>query len=431
MRYPSIDNKFFIQNRAGLAAKLKPGSIAVLFSNYQMPRNGDQYFPYRQHSDFFYLTGIEQEKSVLLIAPGSVAKELREVLFILRANKTLEIWEGHKLTPEEAQNRSGITTIKHLEDFDSILHSLTGDAENFYFNLPELPKFSPEVLQADAVKAAQIKEKYPLHQFCRLAPLLQTLRLKKSETEIALMREAASITRSAFLRVLQEVTPGMNEYEIEAVITHEFIRYGAGGHAYAPIVAGGKNACALHYIDNDCTCTDGDLLLMDFGAEYANYAADLSRTIPVNGKYSPWQRELYDATLRVFKFARDLMKPGTTINKLHDEVCKYWQEEHIKLGLYTAEKAKNHKGDQPLWFNYYMHGTSHFLGLDVHDVGTKETILEPGMVITCEPGIYLAEEGTGIRIENNILITKDGHTDLMEDIPVEAEEIEALIQGRA
>lgn len=286
--------------------------------------------------------------------------------------------------------------------------------------------FSPKV--ADVVKTVQIKEKYPLHHFERLAPLLQNLRMKKSETEIKLIRKAAKITNEAFRNVLGSMKPGMKEYEVEAILTHDFIRSGAKGHAYAPIVASGKNACVLHYIENDCTCGSGELVLMDFGAEYANYAADVSRTIPASGKFSKRQFELYNATLRVFKLARSLMKPGTTINKLHAEVCKIWEEEHIKLGLYSAGQVKDHKGENPLWFNFYMHGTSHFLGLDVHDVGTKDTVLEPEMVLTCEPAIYLAKEKTGIRIENNILITEEGNIDLTEDIPLEAEEIEQLMQ---
>ena len=429
MRYTAIDNQFFTTHRKKLAEQLMPGSIALVFANYQMPRNGDQYFPYRQQSDLFYLTGIEQEKSILLLAPGAPANELKEVLFILKANKTMEIWEGHKLTPEEASEISGIKTIKFIDDFASVFHSVMAETKNVYFNLSELPKFSPEVSSRDAEMAAQIKEKYPLHPLERLAPLLQKLRLKKSETEIELIRKEVSITKNAFTHVLHQVKPGMKEYEIEAIITYEFIRNGAAGHAYAPIVAGGKNACVLHYITNESVIADGDLLLMDFGAEYANYAADLSRTIPVSGKFSKRQLELYEATLRVFRFARSLMRPGATINKLHAEVCKMWEEEHIKLGLYSRAEVKAHKGENALWFNYYMHGTSHFLGLDVHDVGTKDTVFEPGMLLTCEPAIYLAEENTGIRLENNILITEEGNIDLMEDFPIEAGEIGEIMSA--
>jgi Xaa-Pro aminopeptidase len=426
-RYNLIDNSFFTNNRINLKSKLKPGSVAIFLSNYQMPRNGDQYFSYRQNSDFFYLTGIEQEKSVLVVSPDAPMNELKEVLFILKNNPILETWEGHKLTQEEASAISGIKTIKTIEEQNDVLHLLISSAEYIYLNIPEIPKFNPQVRISDIVLADELKNKYPLHKFERLAPLMQIMRLKKSPIEIDLIRNAILITRNAYLRILSELKPGMKEYEIEALIQFEFIRAGSSGHAYEPIVASGKNACVLHYITNNSICRDNELLLLDFGAEYANYASDLSRTIPVSGKFSAKQRQIYKSTLRIFKYARSLMKPGTSIIKFHKEVCKMWEEEHIKLGLYTIDDVKNHKGENPLWFKYYMHGTSHFMGLDVHDVGTRETILEPGMVLTCEPGIYIQEENIGIRIENNILITDNGNTDLMENIPVEAEEIEQLM----
>lgn len=427
MRYSIIDNKFFIQNRQKIATQLKPASVALFFANYQMPRNGDQYYNYRQHSDFFYLTGIEQEESILLISPDASTKEHKEILFILRSNKTLEIWEGHKLTFDEASKISGIQHIRLVDDFDSILHLVIHDCTYIYSNISEWPKFKPDVKSRDETYLQRIKQKYPLHQYERAAPLMQKLRLIKSEIEIDLIKKASGITKNAFLHVLSDLKPGMKEFEIEALISYEFIRQGAEGHAYEPIVAAGKNACALHYTDNNTICKKGELLLMDFGAEYAHYAADLSRTIPISGKFSPRFKMLYNACLRVFNFAKTLMKPGTTINKFHAEVCKRWEEEHIQLGLYTKEEAKNHKGENAKWFEYYMHGTSHFLGLDVHDVGTKDTVLEAGMVLTCEPGIYIEKEGVGIRIENDILITKDGNEDLMIEIPIEADEIEDLM----
>ncbi len=269
-----------------------------------------------------------------------------------------------------------------------------------------------------------------MHKYERLAPLIQKIRLYKSDIEIDLIKRASAITKNTFLSVLSTLKPGMMEYEIEALISYEFTRHGADGHAYAPIVAAGKNACALHYIENTDTCKEGDLLLMDFGAEYAHYAADLSRTIPIGGKFSSRNRELYDACLRVFNYAKSLMIPGTSINKFHAEVCKFWEEEHIRLGLYTKEEAKNHTGENRKWFEYYMHGTSHFLGLDVHDVGTKDTVFEPGMVLTCEPGIYIEDKSVGIRIENDIHITAGGNEDLMATIPIEAEEIEDLMATR-
>jgi Xaa-Pro aminopeptidase len=429
MRYNSIEKEFFVKNRDRLTKELLSNSIALIYGSHQMPRNGDQFFPYRQNSDFFYLTGIEQEKSVLMICNNADVKELQQVLFILKPDKDLEIWEGKKLTKGEAQKISGIKTVKYLEDLEMILHSLICTNHNIYFNTLELPKFKSEVSSRDDDNLSKIKQQYPTHSYQRLAPILQELRLVKSNEEVEIIRKSCSITKDAFLRVLKSVRPDRKEYEIEAEISYEFIRNGASGHAYAPIIAGGINACSLHYLENDCVLKGGDLLLMDFGAEYANYSADLSRTIPINGKFTPRQREAYEATLRVFKFARNLMIPGTTINKFHKKVCRKWEEEHMRLGLYSQKDIENNESENPLWFKYFMHGTSHFLGLDVHDVGTRDTEFKPGMILTCEPGLYIPEEGFGIRIENDILITEDGNIDLMEDIPIEAEDIEHLMKS--
>lgn len=428
MKYKAIDNKLFASKRQELAKNLAPNSIALIFGAHQMPRNGDQFFPYRQNSDFFFLTGIEQEKSALLLYPDSKDGEFKEVLFILKANKNLEIWEGHKLTTDEAQAISGIKNIQFNENFDSLLHNLMCVSENVYFNLPELQKFKSEVNLRDEDFAAKIKAQYPAHQYKRLAPEIQKLRLIKSDEEISLIKEACSITKDAFTRVLKTIKPEQKEYEVEAEISYEFLRQGAANHAYAPIVAGGKNACCLHYIENNQTLNNNELVLMDFGAEYANHAADLSRTIPINGKFTSRQKEMYQATLRVFKYAKSLMVAGTTINQYHKKVCEMWEEEHIKLGLYTAVDVEKNQSGSPLWFKYYMHGTGHFMGLDVHDVGTRDTVLQPGMVITCEPGLYVEEEGIGIRIENDILITEDGNIDLMGDIPIEVADIEAIMK---
>jgi Xaa-Pro aminopeptidase len=301
-------------------------------------------------------------------------------------------------------------------------------ADHVYLNLPEHLKFIPELPGRDIRKGEELMKKFPAHHYERLAPIMRDLRVTKSEEEISLIREAVDITRKAFLNTLQTVKPGIMEYEIEALITHDFIKEGARGHAYQPIIASGANACILHYIDNNDTCSDGQLLLMDFGAEYGNYAADCTRTFPVNGKFTPRQRTLYNSVLEVLKFARSLMVPGSSINKVHQEVCRKFEMEHIRLGLYTAQDLKKQDKENPLYQQYYMHGTSHFLGLDVHDMGSKEQEFRPGMVLTCEPGIYLPGEQTGIRLENNILITRDGNVDLMKDIPIEPEEIEELMR---
>ena len=429
MKYLPVNNKLYKRNREKLIKKLKKDSLAVLNSNDQMPRSGDQYFPYRQNSDLFYFTGIIQEKTSLILCPDHNNTDLREILFIRKSNRKLEIWEGKKLTLAEAKEISGIKTVKWLDEFDSVLSDLMTKAENVYINLPENPKFNPEVVVKELRFTDELKKKYPLHCYKRLTPILNELRIIKEPEEIELMKKACDITKEAFMRVLRFVKPGVMEYELEAEITHEFLKRGSDGHAFQPIVASGKNACVLHYIKNNQKCKNGDLVLLDFGAEYANYAADCSRTIPVNGKFTTRQRDLYNASLRVFRFAKSIIKPGTTINKLHKKVCDFWQEEHIKLGLYTKKEAKNQEKKEPLWTKYYLHGTSHFLGLDAHDVGNKDVELMPGMVLTCEPGLYIPDENTGIRLENDILITNEGNTDLMEDIPIEADEIEGIINS--
>lgn len=428
MRYSKISNQLFSKNRHKIAFALQHGSLAIVNANDEMPRNGDQNYDYRQNSDFFYLTGIEQEKSVLILCPDHPEEDLREVLFLLKTSKELEIWEGHKLTKKEAYEISGIRNVKCLDELNQFLHGLMLTHDDVYLNLNENPRFSSDVPYRDLRFAHDLKKKYPLHRFQRLAPILSNARLRKEEEEIALIREACNITGKAFERVLKVTRPGIMEFEIEAEITHEYLVNRASGHAYHPIVASGINACSLHYNENKDKCEEGSLLLMDFGAEYANYSGDCSRTIPVNGKFSPRQRELYESTLRVFKQAREMLKPGTTINEYHKKVCQIWEEEHIKLGLYTRKDVENQDPSKPMYFKYYMHGTSHFMGLDVHDVGSKSQPLEPGMVFSCEPGIYLPEEKTGIRLENDILVTEGKPIDLMEHIPIEPDDIEKRMQ---
>ncbi|UBM63309.1 aminopeptidase P N-terminal domain-containing protein [Candidatus Sulfidibacterium hydrothermale] len=428
MRYQPIHNKFFTNNRKKFASQLPNDAFAVFFSNDQCPRNGDQFHPFRQNSDFFYLTGIEQEKSILLIAPNCPNPSLQEVLFVLKSSKTLEIWEGHKYTKEEAKETSGIGSIYWLEDFDAILKEVMSYHDHVYLNQNEYIKFFPDVETREIRLGNEIQKQFPLHQYHRAAPLLTRQRLIKSKEEIELIQKACEITNKAFRRILQFTKPGVYEYEVEAEITHEFIRNGATGHGYAPIVASGKSACVLHYTENDKTCHDGDLLLMDFGAEYANYTADLSRTIPVNGKFTPRQKELYNAVLRVMKEVKKLYVPGNTINTINEKTNQLMEKEMIRLGLFTEEEVKNQDDNNPLFKKYFMHGTSHFMGLDVHDVGAKHEPLQPGMVLTCEPGIYIPEEKTGIRIENDILVTEKEPVDLMADFPIEPEEIEKLMQ---
>lgn len=421
-----IPQHLFIQNRKRLAQHLDSTSLAVVFSSHQMPRNGDQVYPYRQNSDLFYLTGIEQEKTILCMFPDAADKKKREILLIIEPNQLLETWEGHKLTIDEARDISGIETIKFINAYDDILGELMMHATHVYLNTNENITFNSEVETRQCREGKNIKQRFPFHNYQRLAPVIKSLRLEKQEEEIDAIRKACSITENAFRNILKFVKPGIYENEIEAEITRDFIK-SQSAHAYAPIVASGKNALSLHYIDNNSQCKDGELLLFDIGAEFANYASDMSRTIPVNGTFSPRQRECYNAVLRVFKKACQIMVCGTTIESFHQKVAKLLEEEHKNLNLYTEDDIKNQDPKNPLWFKYYPHGTSHFIGLDVHDVGTKQEVFREGMVLSCEPGLYIPEENIGIRIENDILITLDGPVDLMKNIPIEADEIEQLM----
>lgn len=408
---------------------MKEQSLAILHSNDEMIRSADQYFPYRQHADLFYLTGINQERTVLLLAPDHPESSMREILFIRNADSKLETWEGHKLSQDEASAISGISQVRFISDFDSALATLMQYARNVYVNGPENTKFIPEIPCRNLRFAEELKKKYPAHAYERLAPVMRELRMVKSPWEISLIECACRITRDGFFRVLKCLRPGMKEYEVEAEITHEFIRQGTWGHAFPPIIASGSGALTLHYISNDRTCNEGDLLLIDFGTEYGNYASDCSRTIPVNGRFTLRQKQVYESVLRLFQYARSLMVPGASINKVHEAVCRRMETEHIRLGLYTEEDLRKQEKESFLLQRYYMHGTSHFLGLDVHDVGLKDEEFRPGMVLTCEPGIYIREEQLGIRLENDILITEQGNRDLMEDIPMAPDDIEALMRG--
>ncbi|MBN2482339.1 MAG: aminopeptidase P N-terminal domain-containing protein [Bacteroidales bacterium] len=427
MKIQKIPYQLFETNRKRLYALLEKCSLVILHSNDEMNRTADQFFPFRQNSDLFYFCGIDQERTILLLAPDHRDQNMREILFIRKADKNLEIWEGQKLTIEDAQASSGIKNVKYIDDFESILAGQMIYANQVYLNTPEQPKFIPEIPCRNARYANELKSKYPAHTYYRLAPLMRKLRTIKSDIEINLIREACSITKDAFKRVLEFLKPGVMEYEVEAEIIHEFIVKGANGHAFQPIVASGINACSLHYDANNKQCQDGELLLLDFGADFRNYTADCSRTFPVNGRFTDRQRTVYETVLDVFKFARSLIKPGACINSVHDEVCKRFEKEHVKLGLYTRQDLDHQDNKSPLYQKYYMHGTSHFMGLDVHDPGDKDAVFKPGMVLTCEPGIYIPEEKLGIRIENDILITGNGNEDLMEDIPIEVKDLERLL----
>ncbi len=427
MRYQKIASSFFVGNRKRYSGKVNKKSVSVFFSNDQQQRNGDQYFPFRQNSDFFYLTGIEQEKSILLIAPGCPDKSLREALFLLKPEKNMEIWERHKLTKKEAKEISGIKNVYWLDDFDIMLKEALSYVDDVYLNSNEYVKFVPETESRQDRLGREIRNKFPMHTYHRAAPVVTALRLIKTKEEIKLMKKACEITNKAFRKVLRFTKPGVMEYEVEAEVTREFIRNGASGHGYVPIVASGKNACFLHYIVNDKKCADGDMLLMDFGAEYANYTADMSRTIPVNGKFTQRQKALYNAVLNTLKEVKKLYVPGNTVNDINNKTNELMEKEMIKLGFFTREDVAKQPEEEPLYKKYFMHGTAHFLGLDVHDVGSKTEPFKPGMILTCEPGIYIPEENIGIRIENDILITDGEPEDLMKDFPIEIDEIEELM----
>ncbi|RZK09879.1 MAG: aminopeptidase P family protein, partial [Flavobacterium sp.] len=407
--------------------KLKTNAIAIFNSNDEFPRSGDQNFLFKQNADLFYLSGIDQEQSILLLYPECPNPLYREVLFLRQTNEFIKVWEGHKYTKEQARQTSGIQTVYWLEDFDNIFHSIINYAEHIYLNLNENDRYAHTVSYRDLRFVNQIQEKYPLHHYERSAPLLRNLRAIKSEIEVELTQKACDITKDAFNRVLKFVKPGISEYEIEAEIIHEFIKQRATGHGYTPIIASGNNANILHYNDNNQICNDGDLILMDFGAEYANYNADLTRTIPVNGKFSPRQKDVYNAVLNVLNEAKKLMVAGAIWNTYHEQVGEIMTEELINLKLITSDDVKNQNPNFPAYKKYFMHGTSHHLGIDVHDFAGRYTPFAEGNILTCEPGIYIPEEGFGVRLENDILITKNGNIDLMSEIPIIADEIEELM----
>jgi len=427
MKYHPLDVRLFIRNRENFMAKMKPNSIAIFNSNDEMPRSADGYHAFRQNSDLYYLTGIDQEQTILVLYPDAPKEHLKQVLFLRKTNEYISVWEGHKYTKEEGENASGITTIYWTEDFELIFSGLMHLAENCYLNLNEHGRFSTEVPYKDIRVARELKEKYPLHNYLRSAPILHGLRSVKHRYEIEAMQEAVDITNKAFRRILGFIKPGVTEYEIEAEILHEFLRNRATGTAYPSIIASGKNACVLHYIDNNQVCQEGDVILMDFGAEYANYAADLSRSIPVSGRFTERQRDVYNAVLRIKKEATNMLRPGTLMEEYVEEVGKITESELIGLGLLTKEDIANQNPKRPAYKKYFMHGTSHHLGLDVHDVGNTYLPMEAGMVFTCEPGIYIPEESLGIRIENDIIITEGDPINMMADTPVEVEEIEDLM----
>lgn len=430
MKKIEINKDFFVANRKKFVEKMDRGGVAIFQSNDEFPRNGDQTFRFRQQSDLFYLSGIDQEKTILLLFPDNPNHDLREVLFLVEPVESLQTWEGHKYLRKEAQELSGISKVNWLDQFDAVLTEAMAFAEKAYLNAIEYPKFSSDVPYRDLRFAIEIRTKFPNHDYRRAAPILYPLRTIKAEEEISMIRKAINMTGDAFSRILKFVRPGVKEYEVEAELTHEFLFQGAAGSAYHPIIASGINGCSLHYIENSGECKNGELLLMDFGAEYGHYAADLTRTIPVSGHFSDRQRACYNAVLRVLRQSTRLLVPGNTVDQVNKEVNMLMQEEMINLGLFSRDAIGRQDTEKPLFAKYFMHGVSHFLGLDVHDVGSKFEPFRPGMVFTFEPGLYIREENLGIRLENNYLITDGAPLDLTAGIPVEAREIEELMRKR-
>lgn len=427
MRYDPADSELFIHNRSRLSAMLKPSSIGILDSNDLMPTNADGTLPWRQNSDLYYLSGIDQEESTLLLFPDAMNPSDREILFIKETSEHIAIWEGEKLSKQTASELSGISNVQWNSQFAGVLERLTEQAQHIYLNANEHPRASMTVQTRDIRLLKKCQQDYPEHRYERLAPLMHQLRVIKHSAEINMIQKACDITEAGFRRVLNFIKPGVGEWEVEAEFIHEFIKQQSTGFAYTPIIASGKNSCILHYIKNNQRCQDGELLLMDVAAEYANWNSDMTRTVPVNGKFTERQRAVYDAVLRVLRKCNDILRPGITPDDYQNQTINFVENELIALGLIDEEEAKQQDASKPLVKKYFMHSTSHHLGLDVHDVCPPDEPYAAGMVLTIEPGIYIPDEKIGIRLENNILIREADNLDLMANIPIEADEIEFLM----
>lgn len=428
MKYHPIDSGLFVKNRQKFMARMNPKSLAVFNSNDIYPIGADSTMPFRQAPDLFYLTGVDQEESILVLFPDAIDPKQREVLFLRETNEHIAVWEGEKLTKDRAFAATGIQTVYWLKEFDKVFFDLMTEAETIYFNTNEHYRQAVETETREARFIKACKEKYPAHKVAKSNPILQEIRGVKEPEEIDLMQTACGITEKGFRRVLGFVKPGVWEYEIEAEFLHEFIRNRSRGFAYNPIIASGNSANVLHYLENNRQCRDGDLILMDVGAEYANYSSDMTRTIPVNGRFTDRQKEVYNAVLKVKNEATGMLVPGTLWAEYHKEVGKIMTSELIGLGLLDKADVQNENPDWPAYKKYFMHGTSHHIGLDTHDYGALKTPMKPDMVFTVEPGIYIPDEGFGIRLEDDVVIRENREPlNLMEGIPIEVDEIEALM----
>ncbi|MGV3530488.1 MAG: aminopeptidase P family protein [Flavisolibacter sp.] len=428
MKNLPLNSALFQTNRKRFIERMKPNSIAIFVSNDEVPVNGDALYPFRQNSDLYWLTGITQEDSLVILYPDNPDPKYREVLVLVRPNELKEKWDGKRLRKEEATAISGMESIVWLDSLDAPLQTWIHLADTIYLDTNENDRKASLVRTRDYRFVDEMKARYPLHQYERAARIMKDLRGIKTEYEIEVVKKAVDITHNAFLRVMQFVKPGVMEYEIEAEILHSFLSQRGDGPAYGSIIASGDRARTLHYVSNNEECKDGELILMDFGAAYGGYAADLSRTIPVNGKFTERQKEVYNACLHLHDYAKSILKPGITINDYTEKVGEEATQQFLKIGLLTQEDVKNEDPDNRAYRKYLYHGISHHLGIDVHDLGTRTAPVEAGMLFTVEPGIYIEEEQMGVRIENNIWITENGHIDLFKGIPITVEEIEAAMK---
>jgi Xaa-Pro aminopeptidase len=427
MKNLPLNPELFKTNRKRFIEKMKPGSIAIFVSNDEVPSNGDALHPFKQNSDLYWLSGITQEDTMVVLFPSNPDPKYREVLVLVRPVELKEKWDGKRLRKEEAIEMSGIQTIVWLDSIDALLQTWIHLADIIYLDTNENDRKSSLVRSRDYRFVDEMKSRYPLHQYERAAKLMKELRAIKTEYEVEVTKKAVEITHNAFLRVMKFIHPGVMEYEIEAEIIHSFLSQRASGEAYGSIIASGDRARTLHYVSNNQECKDGELVLMDFGASYGGYNADLTRTIPVNGKFSPRQKEVYNACLQLHNYAKSLLKPGITINDYTDKVGDEATKLFIQIGLLKESDVKNEDPENRAYRKYLYHGISHHLGIDVHDLGTRTEPIKAGMLFTAEPGIYIEEEGMGIRIENNLWITENGNIDLFEGIPITVEEIEAIM----
>jgi Xaa-Pro aminopeptidase len=430
MRYHPLTASVYIKNRKHFVNALEPRSLAIFNSNDIYPTGADSTLPFEQHRDLFYLCGIDQEESILLLFPDAFEKKHKEILFVRETNEHIAVWEGAKLTKKQARELSGIETVYWLSEFNRVFQQLSTQCDCFYFNTNEHYRQAVETQTREDRFIAWCKKTYPAHRVGKSNPILQKLRAVKAPEEINQIQQACDITEKGFRRILSFIKPGVWEYEIEAELAHEFIRNRSKGFAYTPIIASGQNANVLHYIENNKQCKEGELILMDVAAEYSNYSSDLTRTVPVSGKFTSRQKEVYESVLKVKKEATKLLVPGTIWKEFHVEVGKLMTSELLKLGLLNKVDIQNESSEKPAYKKYFMHGTSHHMGLDTHDYGLLHLPIEANMVFTVEPGIYIPEEGFGVRLEDDVVIQSKGEPlNLMDSIPIEVEEIETLMNA--